>query len=429
MVHRLTFGLMFALMGCGSTPTEPVKSASTDKPAAAKVNVPEMQRKATVRVKAELPEDVKTAFVDTVKKSHLPDAMGSIGVGWTSTGSGFFLKSPDGKGILLITNRHVVDSAPKVTIVLDEHTSLSNCEVLYTDDKYDVAVVRVPESLATNAIALATLAAGSPQNDEGVQASGYPRVGEAQSYRLTSGTISNSDFSVTVRGHKSSFLQHTAAIDPGNSGGPLFRKDTLEVIGINTLTMRSNDNLYSAVPASTVKSVLDRALAVPPKSDVKATIKEIYGSCKEIMDELSIGGEPPISTVSIVSDRLVADRGVPTWELRYIENEPPQRNEETGDITPGKPKVNEEAFGELVSAVKKGDVMDHLRGLTFAWLYVDLKRQKGVSGDPCSRVVEKDVRDYEDRGFVRVGMDLGSGERRTMRFRFEQGHWRLSGYE
>ena len=69
------------------------------------------------------------------------------------------------------------------------------------------------------------------------------------------------------------------------------------------------------------------------------------------------------------------------------------------------------------------DVMEHLRGLTFAWLYIDLKRQKGVTGDPCSHVVEKDVRDYNDRGFVRVGMNLGSGERRTMRFRFEQGHW------
>ncbi|MDC0746493.1 S1C family serine protease [Polyangium mundeleinium] len=427
MASRLAFGLVLFLMGCGgSTPLPETKEPAAS---AAKANVPEMQRKATVRVKAELPEDVKTAFVETVKKSHLPDAMGTAGVGWTSTGSGFFLKSPDGKGLVLITNRHVVDSAPKVTIVLDEHTSLSDCEVLYTDDKYDVAVVKVPESLATSAIAVATLADASVKNDEAVQASGYPRVGDQQSYRLTSGTISNADFSVTVRGHKSSFLQHTAAIDPGNSGGPLFRKDSLEVIGINTLTMRSNDNLYSAVPAATVKGVIERAFKVPAKSDVQATIKQIQGSCKELMDELSIGGEPPISTVALVSDRLVADRGVPTWELRYIENGPPQRNEDTGEIVPGKPKVNEEAFGELVSAVKKGDVMEHLRGLTFAYLYVDLKRQKGVNGDPCSRVVEKDVRDYADRGFVRVGMDLGTGERRTMRFRFEQGHWRLSGYE
>lgn len=427
MAPRLAFGLVLFLMGCGgSTPLPETKEPAAS---AAKANVPEMQRKATVRVKAELPEDVKSAFVETVKKSRLPDAVGTTGVGWTSTGSGFFLKSPDGKGLVLITNRHVVDSAPKVTIILDEHTSLSDCEVLYTDDKYDVAVVKVPESLATNAIAVATLADANVKNDEAVQASGYPRVGDQQSYRLTSGTISNADFSVTVRGHKSSFLQHTAAIDPGNSGGPLFRKDSLEVIGINTLTMRSNDNLYSAVPADTVKGVLERAFKVPAKTDVQATIKQIQTSCKELMDELSIGGEPPISTVALVSDRLVADRGVPTWELRYIENGPPQRNEDTGEVVPGKPKVNEEAFGELVSAVKKGDVMEHLRGLTFAYLYVDLKRQKGVNGDPCSRVVEKDVRDYADRGFVRVGMDLGTGERRTMRFRFEQGHWRLSGYE
>ncbi|HVK63450.1 MAG TPA: serine protease, partial [Polyangium sp.] len=341
MAPRLAFGLVLFLMGCGgSTPLPETKEPAAS---AAKANVPEMQRKATVRVKAELPEDVKSAFVETVKKSRLPDAVGTTGVGWTSTGSGFFLKSPDGKGLVLITNRHVVDSAPKVTIILDEHTSLSDCEVLYTDDKYDVAVVKVPESLATNAIAVATLADVGVKNDEAVQASGYPRVGDQQSYRLTSGTISNADFSVTVRGHKSSFLQHTAAIDPGNSGGPLFRKDSLEVIGINTLTMRSNDNLYSAVPADTVKGVLERAFKVPAKTDVQATIKQIQTSCKELMDELSIGGEPPISTVALVSDRLVADRGVPTWELRYIENGPPQRNEDTGEVVPGKPKVNEEA--------------------------------------------------------------------------------------
>lgn len=136
-------------------------------------------------------------------------------------GSGFFI-SKDG---YILTNHHVIDNASKVTIAFSDRREL-DAEVVGSDARTDVAVLKVK---GDNFPALRignpdTLKVGEP-----VLAIGSPFGFD---YSASAGIVSAKSRTMS-RETAVPFIQTDAALNPGNSGGPLFNQNG-EVVGVNS---------------------------------------------------------------------------------------------------------------------------------------------------------------------------------------------------
>ena len=141
-------------------------------------------------------------------------------------GSGFII-SGDGQ---IITNSHVVEDADEVIVKLTDKREFK-AKVLGSDKRTDVALIKIEAS------GLPALKIGNPSTlrvGEWVAAIGQPLGFEST---LTTGVISAK--ARASRGGDSTgdlvpFIQHDAAVNPGNSGGPLFNTRG-EVVAINSM--------------------------------------------------------------------------------------------------------------------------------------------------------------------------------------------------
>jgi S1-C subfamily serine protease len=169
-----------------------------------------------------------------------------------STGSGFLID--DGGHIL--TNSHVVEGASSVTVTLSDDTELPGT-VLGTDAADDLALVQVDASRVSQ---ITPLTLGDSDNVEPGQvaiALGSPYGLEGT---ITVGVVSGLDRSLTGDSGRpiTGMIQTDAALNPGNSGGPLLNSQG-EVIGINTAVQsQSANDVGFAVPINTAKAVLSR---------------------------------------------------------------------------------------------------------------------------------------------------------------------------
>jgi len=171
----------------------------------------------------------------------------------TSTGSGFVL-TEDG---YVVTNFHVVEGATKLTVMTSDSDEYA-AELVGYDSANDVALLKV------DATGLQAVAVGS-SNDlivgDQVVAIGNP-LGELTS-TLTVGYISAKERDVSTDGTVINMLQTDAAINSGNSGGPLFNMKG-EVVGITTAKYSGTSNsgatiegIGFAIPIDDVYDLLD----------------------------------------------------------------------------------------------------------------------------------------------------------------------------
>lgn len=168
-----------------------------------------------------------------------------------STSSGVVIDL-DGEHYVL-TNRHVVGYAKdvRVSFVLRDTTvSFEDCPVYATCQDADLALVHLPKACTQPALQLATAA---PEDGQDIVAAGFPGLGGKPSWQITKGAISNAYLQIEAQQHR--FIQHTAPIDPGSSGGPLLVKagEDYNILGINTLKAFRRDNVGIAIPAATVR--------------------------------------------------------------------------------------------------------------------------------------------------------------------------------
>ncbi len=169
----------------------------------------------------------------------------------THVGSGFLI---DNKGTIL-TAFHVVEHAEEIHVRTHEgHEFLA--KAILTDPQSDVAILRIPP-----ADDLKPLRFGNSDKlelGEWVVAVGNPyNTGVI----LTPGIISTKGKGPAILEH-ADFLETTAVINLGNSGGPLLNLDG-EVVGINTLFQhpsRVYDGIHFAVPSNTAKWVASELL-------------------------------------------------------------------------------------------------------------------------------------------------------------------------
>ncbi|MEJ5154079.1 Do family serine endopeptidase [Gluconobacter wancherniae] len=165
-------------------------------------------------------------------------------------GSGFIL---DPAGII-VTNNHVIEGADQVTVTLHDGTEMP-ARIVGRDSKVDLAVLEVKPKHPLPAVPLGhsdkarvgdwVLAIGNPFGLNGT---------------VTAGIVSSRGRNVE-HGLYDDFIQTDAAINRGNSGGPLFNLSG-EVIGINTLIYGGSGGdsigIGFAIPADDARGIIDQ---------------------------------------------------------------------------------------------------------------------------------------------------------------------------
>ncbi len=165
----------------------------------------------------------------------------------TSLGSGFVIE-PTG---VIVTNNHVIEEADKVTVNFSDGTTLP-AEILGRDPKTDIAVLKVESDKPLPYVNFGD--ADKARVGDWVLAIGNP-FGLGGS--LSAGIISARNRDINA-GPYDDFIQTDAAINRGNSGGPLFNTAG-DVIGVNTAIISPSGGSIGigfAVPSSLVVPVV-----------------------------------------------------------------------------------------------------------------------------------------------------------------------------
>jgi serine protease Do len=166
-----------------------------------------------------------------------------------SLGSGFII---DTSGIV-VTNNHVIADADEINVIMNDGTKIK-AELVGVDKKTDLAVLKFKPPRPLIAVKFGdsdkmrlgewVIAIGNPFSLGGTVTAG---IVSARNRDIASGPYDN-------------YIQTDAAINRGNSGGPLFNLDG-EVIGVNTLIISPTGGSIGigfAVPSKTVASVVDQ---------------------------------------------------------------------------------------------------------------------------------------------------------------------------
>ena len=245
----------------------------------------------------------------------------------TATGSGFIL-SEDG---YVVTNHHVVEGDGKLSITLTDGRSF-NATLVGSDDTNDVALLKV-EATGLKAVTLGSSSALIVGDQ--VAAIGNP-LGELTS-TLTVGYISAKERDVNTEGFAINMLQTDAAINSGNSGGPLFNMKG-EVIGITTAK-------YSGTSASGA-SIEGVGFAIP--------IDDVTGMLSDLINYGYITGAYLGVMVSDMDPSAASYYGLPTGA--YVQ-------EATEGYAAAKAGVQEKDIIVELGGIKVSTVNDLTRAL------------------------------------------------------------------
>ncbi|MBS7697946.1 MULTISPECIES: DegQ family serine endoprotease [unclassified Chelatococcus] len=167
----------------------------------------------------------------------------------SSLGSGFVV---DSSGII-VTNNHVIGEANEITAIFNDGTKLK-AELLGKDSKLDLAVLKVKPDKPLKAVKFGD--SDKLRIGDWVIAIGNPfGLGGSVSAGIVSAHNRNID-----QGPYDNYIQTDAAINRGNSGGPLFNMAG-EVVGINTAILSPTGGSVGigfAVPSSMASTVVDQ---------------------------------------------------------------------------------------------------------------------------------------------------------------------------
>ena len=186
---------------------------------------------------------------------------------------------------LILTNQHVIDLATSATVTLSDGGEYP-AKLVGEDVVTDIALLKIQ---AEGLVPAQFGDSGELQVGESVAAIGNP-LSDRFTNSLTDGIVSAINRDVTVDGRQMTLIQTNAALNEGNSGGPLLNRQG-QVVGVTNMKMV---NYYSevtvegigfAIPSTTVKTVVD-----------------------QLLDRGSVVGRPGIGITVIPVDRTVSER-------------------------------------------------------------------------------------------------------------------------
>lgn len=246
----------------------------------------------------------------------------------SASGTGFLIDRERG---WLLTNAHVATRSPSVIKVSFKDGEQIEAKRIHVDPLIDLAILSIPpKSIPATAIEAQLACDGEPAAGTSVMAYGHPW---GLSYTASRGIVSGLAWF-----YPSQMIQTDAAINSGNSGGPLISLADGRVIGINTSTYQPEDkgkaataiSLAEPMPAvcrivELLKAGTDTALRVPPFAvavsgdDLRPRVAKVFqnGAGFQSGDIVTmINGTVPVKTLP---DLLSELRGVVSEVVMTVE--------------------------------------------------------------------------------------------------------------
>jgi len=210
-------------------------------------------------------------------------------------GSGFLYV--DRGNFYIITNHHVVAQAHTVSITFERSdetkTKIDNLRMIATDEDKDLAILAFPQGqrpLVTQGLAFLPR---TVEEGETAYSAGFPGLGMTPIWQFGNGVISNASVrfprSLNDETIMGPYIQHTAQVDDGNSGGPLLialrtAPSGYAVAGVNTLSGTRRQAANYAVPISVLQPFISSALN-PNPATYRAALDE---RLKKFTDGLTV---------------------------------------------------------------------------------------------------------------------------------------------
>lgn len=321
------------------------------------------------------PEIAKKAFASTVVVT-MAEADGKL----ISLGSGFFVR-PD----QVVTNYHVIEGAAKGYVKFVGKSTLYAIDgISAMDEERDLALLKIVDAKAP----VLTLA----ENDgvevgETVYAIGNPEGLE--------GTFSQGIVSGIRDAGKDKWVQITAPISSGSSGGPVVNSKGV-VIGVAVASVIEGQNLNFAIPVGPVKALMASSGPARPMSSAKPSVSSVAASFRPL--RTLDAGKLPVTSLSFSPDgKHLASSG----ELRLW-------NPTTGDVQRefrgAEALVMRVAFSPdgktLATAGTSGDIgfWAHATGILFRTLEAHTDSVNSVAFSPDGRIFAS----ASDDGTVRL---------------------------
>ncbi len=198
---------------------------------------------------AEIPQFPPGSPFEDLFREYYENQQREGGSQTTSLGSGFII---DASGVI-VTNNHVIEGADEITVNLQDGTSLK-AALVGTDEKTDLAVLKVESAAPLPFVSFGD--SDAVKVGDWVLAIGNPfGLGGT----VTAGIVSARNRDIEA-GPFDDFIQTDAAINRGNSGGPLFDMDG-NVVGVNSAIISPSGGSIGigfAIPSAIVKRTVDQ---------------------------------------------------------------------------------------------------------------------------------------------------------------------------
>ena len=206
---------------------------------------------------AEIASKVSPAVVSITTETR---TYGYFGQEQTSSAAGTgMIVSADG---YILTNKHVIEDAEKIQVILDSGDTYTDVSVVGTDPTNDVAYLKIKDASNLPTVTLGdskTITVGQQVLTIGNALGMFQNTVADGIISGVGRTLTATDSSYSSSETLTDMLQTTAAINAGNSGGPLVNAAG-QVVGINTATSESGNDLGFAIPIAGVKGMLNNII-------------------------------------------------------------------------------------------------------------------------------------------------------------------------
>ena len=223
-------------------------------------------------------------------------------------GAGFLI---DGNKGWIATNAHVASRNPESVEVSFKNQRFFEAKLLFVDRYLDLAVLKIPKKIPANAEEADLRCNEWPDVGTKVGAFGHPL---SLDFWVTTGIVSGLRYR-----HNRYWVQTDAAINSGNSGGPLINVKTGKVVGINAMgySKRSSEGLGFAVPMVYACRVF--ALLRAEKNPSVPYLPVAFATSDEAQDKLIVATaykQLPVEWPLEPGDQLVSLKGEPATNIK-----------------------------------------------------------------------------------------------------------------